>query len=143
VIRAVDIESRACDHCGMGNPLDFVDEGGWPYPDDGDGDGVGIDGLGFDGARRVPGDRPAPWLAEPADFRNNADDDAIALHALTARALAPLSPAERAAVVARFGLDGSEPLSMVELGTALGLSRDRTRAALAGGLGKLRDALSD
>jgi hypothetical protein len=32
---------------------------------------------------------------------------------------------------------------MVELGTALGLSRDRTRAALAGGLGKLRDALSD
>jgi hypothetical protein len=139
VIRPVDIERRACDHCGMGNPLDFVDEGGWPYPDD----GVGIDGLGFDGARRVPGDRPAPWLAEPADFRNDADDDAIALHALTARALAPLSPAERAAVVARFGLDGSEPLSMVELGTALGLSRDRTRAALAGGLGKLRDALSD
>jgi DNA-directed RNA polymerase sigma subunit (sigma70/sigma32) len=105
----------------MGDPLDFIDEGGWPYPDD-------------------VVDAPAP---EPIDLRSDADDDLIALHALTPRALALLSPAERAAIAARFGLDGDHPQSMVELRTSLGLSRDRTRQVLSRGLAKLRSALSD
>jgi DNA-directed RNA polymerase sigma subunit (sigma70/sigma32) len=105
----------------MGDPLDFIDEGGWPYPDD-------------------VVDARSP---EPVDLRSDADDDLIALHALTPRALAGLSRAERAAIAARFGLDGTEPLSMVELRTSLGLSRDRTRQVLSGGLDKLRTALSD
>lgn len=105
----------------MGDPLDFIDEGGWPYPDD------VVD-------TRTP---------EPVDLRSAADEDLIALHALTPRALARLSRAERAAIAARFGLDGTEPLSMVELRTTLGLSRERTRRTLADGLDKLRIALAD
>jgi DNA-directed RNA polymerase sigma subunit (sigma70/sigma32) len=111
----------------MGDPLDFIDEGGWPYPDD-DGDG--------DGSARSRG-------AEPADLRSDTDDDLVALHALSPRALAVLSQEERAVVAARFGLDGHDPMTMEQLGAALGLSRARCRTALAGGLGKLRGALGD
>ena len=105
----------------MGDPLDFIDEGGWPYPDD-----------------VVDARRP-----EPIDVRSDADDDLVALHALSPRALALLSPVERAAIAARFGLDGNDPQTMVELRASLGLSRERTRVALSGGLDKLRSALSD
>lgn len=105
----------------MGDPLDFIDEGGWPYPDD-----------------VVDMRRP-----EPVDLRADADDDLVALHALTPHALAGLSDVERAAIAARFGLDGGGPMTMVELRDSLGLSRDRTRVVLSGGLDKLRSALSD
>ena len=104
----------------MGDPLDFhLDEGGWPYPDE-------TDEL-----------RPG----EAVDARGDTDDDAVALHALTPQVLADLSGPERAAVVARFGLDGHEPMTMAQLQTSLGLSRDQARLALAGGLAKLRSAL--
>lgn len=105
----------------MGDPLDFVDEGGWPYPDD-----------------VVDARRP-----EPVDHRDEADDDLIAWHALQGRGLVPLSPLERAAVVARFGLDGGRPMTMGEIGASLGLSRERTRAAVSGGMGKLRALLCE
>jgi RNA polymerase nonessential primary-like sigma factor len=105
----------------MGDPLDFIDEGGWPYPDE-------------------TVDARSP---EPVDLRSDADDDLVALHALTPRALASLSDVERAVIAARFGLGGGAPMTMVELRTALGLSRDRTRAALSGGIDKLRTALAD
>jgi DNA-directed RNA polymerase specialized sigma24 family protein len=110
----------------MGDPFDFfIDEGGWPYPD--------ADDAG-DLRARGP---------EPIDLRSDADDDLVALHALAPRALAELSDLERAAVTARFGLTGSAPMTMSELGDSLGLSRDRTRVVLAEGLGKLRSALAD
>ncbi|HEX6166185.1 MAG TPA: sigma factor-like helix-turn-helix DNA-binding protein [Acidimicrobiales bacterium] len=105
----------------MGDPLDFVDEGGWPYPDE-------------DAGTRTP---------EPVDLRSDADDDLVALHALTPRALGPLSDDERAVVAARFGLDGHDPMTMDQLGPALGMSRARCRAALSSGLGKLRTLLGD
>lgn len=106
----------------MGDPFDFhLDEGGWPYPDE------------------LDDERPT----EPADARSDADDDAVALHALTPHALGELSPPERAAVVARFGLDGQAPMTMAELQASLGLSRDQARLALTGGLTKLRTALGD
>jgi DNA-directed RNA polymerase sigma subunit (sigma70/sigma32) len=105
----------------MGDPFDFIDEGGWPYPDD------------VDEVR----------TAEAVDVRSDADDDLVALHALTPQALGALSPTERAVITARFGLDGHEPMTMAELRIALGLSRDRARLALAGGLDKLRTALAD
>jgi DNA-directed RNA polymerase sigma subunit (sigma70/sigma32) len=108
----------------MGDPLDFyLDEGGWPYPDD----------SGDDDGTRGP---------EPVDVRSDADDDLVALHALSPQALADLTEVERAAVVARFGLGGGAPMTMVELRAALGLSRDRTRAVLTDGLDKLRTALA-
>jgi DNA-directed RNA polymerase sigma subunit (sigma70/sigma32) len=108
----------------MGDPFDFfLDEGGWPYPDDTDDD---------DGSRGP----------EPVDLRSDADDDLVALHALSPQVLADVSEVERAAVVARFGLGGGAPMTMAELRTALGLSRDRTRTVLTGGLDKLRTALA-
>lgn len=108
----------------MGDRFDFVDlidESGWPYPD------------------QIAG-AVGP---EPIDLRSNADDDLVALHALRRGAVAGLSDLERSAVLARFGLGGRPPMSMIELRTELGLSRDRTRLALSGGLAKLRDALAD
>jgi RNA polymerase primary sigma factor len=105
----------------VSDPLDFIDEGGWPYPDD------GVDARTLD----------------PIDLRSSSDDDMVALHALTSRGLAALSDVERAAIAARFGLGGKEPLTMAELRRTLGLSRDRTRVVLSGGLAKLRTALSD
>lgn len=105
----------------MGDPLDFIDEGGWPYPDE-------------DTEARP---------SEPVDLRGDADDDVIALHALPPRVLASLSEVEWAAVTARFGLDGNEPLTLVQVGASFGLSPSRARAVLAGGLGKLRAALAD
>jgi|RhiMethySRZTD1v2_1073278.scaffolds.fasta_scaffold63416_3 DNA-directed RNA polymerase sigma subunit (sigma70/sigma32) len=101
--------------------VDLIDESGWPYADE------------------VAGAR----TPEPADPRSAPDDDLVALHALRHPAVASLSDAERAAVAARFGLGGGPPLTMVELGTALGLSRDRTRVVLSSGLAKLRTALAD
>jgi DNA-directed RNA polymerase sigma subunit (sigma70/sigma32) len=106
----------------MGDPLDFyIDEGGWPYPDDGDDD-------------RVTG---------PADLRADSDDDLVALHALEPHVLDSLTPTERAVVVARFGLDGADPMTMTEVAESLGLSTGRTRVALANGLARLRSALGD
>ena len=43
--------------------------------------------------------------------------------------------------MARFGLDGREPMTMGQLQASLGLSRDRARGALSGGLAKLRTVL--
>ena len=108
----------------MGDRLDLVDlmdEGGWPYADQ----AAGTTGP------------------EPVDLRSDADDDMVALHALRRGALARLSDYERYAVLARFGLRGAPPMSMTELRSELGLSRDRTRLALSGGLDKLRNALID
>ncbi len=108
----------------MGDRLDLVDlmdEGGWPYADQ---------SMGMVGP-------------EPIDLRSDADDDLVALHALRRGALSQLSDDERHAVLARFGLGGAPPMSMVELRSELGLSRDRTRLALSGGLTKLRHALGD
>lgn len=107
----------------MGEPFDFVDEGGWPYPDE-----------------RDDGDERAPEAVDPG---GEPDDELVALHALTPRALALLSADERAAVTARFGLDGAAPRTMADMCDRLGMSRERGRRALAGGLEKLRTALSD
>jgi DNA-directed RNA polymerase sigma subunit (sigma70/sigma32) len=115
----------------MGDPFDFfIDESGWPYPDEGD-----------DGDERR--DRDRDQAHEPADVRFGTDEDAVALHALTPQVLARLSRTERAAVVARFGLDGHDPMTMAELSASLGVSRDRARVALFGGLTKLRSVLGE
>ncbi len=105
----------------MGEPFDFVSEDGWPYPD------------GDDELQDV----------EPIDLRSDPDDDMVALHALPVDALAVLSDTERTVLSARFGLDGHEPRTLRELHDELGLSRDKVRLALAGGLDKLRWALAE
>lgn len=107
----------------MGDPLDFIPEDGWPYPDEGDGDGS----------------EPP----EPVELRFDTDDDLVALHALRPRALASLSGDERAVLIARFGLDGSDPMTLDAVHTTLGMSRHRVRYVLADGIAKLREALDD
>ena len=115
---------RGRDNRCMGDRLDLVDlidESGWPYADQ-------VAGAGSP-SRSTCGPTPTTtsWRCTPC-----------------APARSPTSPtSSAAAMLARFGLDGRPPLSMVELRSELGLSRDGTRLALSGGLAKLRRALTD
>jgi hypothetical protein len=106
----------------MGDPLDFyLDEGGWPYPDeDLDGDAGG-----------------------PADLRAISDDDLVALHAHSPHFLDGLTEAERAVIVARFGLGGAEPMTMSQVAATLGMSPWRTRGLLADSIDTLRATLGE
>jgi DNA-directed RNA polymerase sigma subunit (sigma70/sigma32) len=105
----------------MGDPLSFMNEDGWPYPDD---------------------DDVAEQL-EPIDLRSEADDDLVALHALPPRAFAELTPAERTLIARRFGLDGQPPSTLSELHDQLGMSRRQVRVTLLDGITKLRTHLTD
>jgi DNA-directed RNA polymerase sigma subunit (sigma70/sigma32) len=104
----------------MGEALFFMREDGWPYPDD---------------------DDVAEQL-EPIDPRAEADDDLVALHCLTRRSLAGLTPTERLVIARRFGFDGQPPSTLSRLHDELGLSRRQIRQTLHDGLAKLRGQLS-
>jgi RNA polymerase primary sigma factor len=54
------------------------------------------------------------------------------------RAMGDLSPREREVMELRFGLDGSEPRTLQDVGDRLGLSRERVRQLEARAKGKLR-----
>lgn len=54
------------------------------------------------------------------------------------KALAVLTPRERKVISLRFGLDGDEPLTLREVGEAVGVSRERARQVEEEALGKLR-----
>lgn len=107
----------------MGEPLSFLSEDGWPYPDDDD------------------ADEPS----EPVDLRYVADDDLVALHALRRDAVVDLTETERAVIACRFGFDGP-PRTLAQLHehlhSRLGLSRQEIRVSLIEGLGKLRAHLN-
>lgn len=106
----------------MGDPLSFMSEDGWPYPDD---DDLAVDEQ-----------------FEPIDLRSEADDDLVALHALPRRALADLTSAERILIARRFGLDGQPPCTLAELHDQLGMSRREIRLTLLEGITKLRTQLA-
>ncbi|HEY7471189.1 MAG TPA: sigma-70 family RNA polymerase sigma factor [Gemmatimonadota bacterium] len=55
------------------------------------------------------------------------------------RAIATLEPRERNVLGLYFGLDGSQPLTLEEIGTIYGLSRERIRQIKERGLGRLRN----
>ena len=103
----------------MGDPLSFMSEDGWPYPDDDD----------------------AVEQLEPVDLRYEADDDLVALHALPRRVVLDLTATERAVITQRFGFDGRPPRSLNEIHDATGLPRREVRATLLHGLTKLRTQL--
>lgn len=103
----------------MGDPLSFMSEDGWPYPDDDD----------------------IAEPLEPSDLRYEADDDLVALHALRRDAVLGLTPTERAVIVQRFGFDGHPPRSLQEIHDALALPRREIRQNLLTGVTKLRSQL--
>jgi DNA-directed RNA polymerase sigma subunit (sigma70/sigma32) len=93
----------------------FPTDDGWPYPD-------GPNGLDI-----VDDTEP--------------DLDALELQA-DKHAFDTLTPAERDAVMWRFGLDGGTPLSLKDLGPKLGCTRTEARDLLGAGIDKLRTRLT-
>ena len=73
------------------------------------------------------------------------DPSTQALHSetmqLLGRALATLTVRERAIISMRFGLDGSEPLTLQDIGARLGLSRERVRQLECRALEKLMELI--
>ena len=69
------------------------------------------------------------------------DLDALELQA-DQHAFDTLTPAERDAVMWRFGLDGGTPLSLKDLGPTLGCTRTEARDLLGAGIDKLRTRLT-
>jgi DNA-directed RNA polymerase sigma subunit (sigma70/sigma32) len=108
----------------MGDPLSFINEDGWAYPDD--------DEL----------EEPL----EPIDLSSEADDDHVALHALPRAAVIDLTDAERTVIACRFGFDGQPPRTLPQLHEylheQLGMSRREINLSLNQGLGKLRSRLT-
>ena len=90
---------------------------GWPYPDS----DAGVD-----------------QVDEPVDPAAGVDDDLVCLHTLSSHLFDDLDPLERSVLTARYGLDGRAPRSMRDIQHTLGMPRAELRAALGGGLQKLR-----
>lgn len=103
----------------MGDPLSFLSEDGWPYPDDDD----VVEPL------------------EPVDERFEPDDDLVALHTLDRAAVIDLTETERAVITCRFGFDGQPPRTLAQLHQQLGLPHSEIRLSLLQGLDKLRDRM--
>ncbi len=93
----------------------FPTDDGWPYPD-------------------------APNGLDIVDD-TEPDLDALELQA-DKHAFDTLTPAERDAVMWRFGLDGGTPLSLKDLGPKLGCTRTEARDLLGAGIDKLRTRLT-
>lgn len=110
--------------------MHLLDEGGWPY-DDGEvsTEEMMLMGNGDGASAGVPPTED-PW-----------DEDAMTLHAFAPRLLDDLDPLERAAVTARFGLNGSEVRSLREVSQETGVAREQLRIALGSGLAKIRSHL--
>lgn len=90
---------------------------GWPYPD---------------------ADAGAGLLEELVDLDADTDDDLVSLHAAAPHLFEGLDPLERSVIAGRYGLDDGQPRTMRELQHELGRPRAELRAALGGGLAKLR-----
>ncbi len=95
--------------------------------------------LSLDAPLGQPGGRTFADVFEDVEAEG---PDATAIRGLQRRGLqrllGRLSARERAVIEARFGLDGSEPLTLEKAGAALGLTRERVRQIERATLKKLR-----
>mmetsp|Transcript_31606 Transcript_31606/g.97706 ORF Transcript_31606/g.97706 Transcript_31606/m.97706 type:complete len:469 (+) Transcript_31606:164-1570(+) len=89
------------------------------------------------GGGSVNAPRAADLLADPTQ-RPDADAEARLMRRTVARAIGGLDDRERAIVVARYGLEGAKPSTLQEIGTAHGITRERTRQIERHALLKLR-----
>src|SRR4029079_5613960 len=77
-------------------------------------------------------------LADPrAEIAATNTDEKLRLNDLVA-AMASLKPRSRQVLIERFGLDGSDPKSLSEIGVMLGITRERARQIEARALEHLR-----
>lgn len=79
--------------------------------------------------------------AEPAEGLKPAQVDSLA--SLFSRFLATLEPREREIVSARFGFDGQEPRTFRELGSEMGVCKERIRQIQSRAMEKLRALAAD
>ena len=109
-----------------------------------------ISDLKFVGARPWSLDAPITDAAEDAlgdlvaDEREQTPFEALRdsdMREKVMDALAVLNERERKIIAARFGLDGEEPVTLEELGSNLGITRERTRQLQNNALAKLRRAI--
>ena len=87
------------------------------------------------------GDEDSVYGDNIEDTKGDQPDEAAALNlrrADLARALQTLHPRVRHVLELRFGLAGSEPKTLEEVGRKLGVTRERVRQIEARGLGDLR-----
>ena len=83
------------------------------------------------------------WLSLAVEEAGATGTEEQSLHHARAweirRAIASLDPRERHVLVLYFGLDGSQPLTLEEIASVYGLSRERIRQIKESGLRRLRN----
>ena len=87
---------------------------------------LGVDGDGLFGDM-IAGDNPLPEERVDSTFRSEVLGEGLAL----------LDEREHTVIALRFGLDGSEPKTLEEIGRRLGFSRERARQLESKALGRL------
>ncbi|MFG0284464.1 MAG: RNA polymerase sigma factor RpoD/SigA [Phycisphaerales bacterium JB039] len=81
-----------------------------------------------------------------ADTRNGKPEDGVLEHeelSLLRRLMESIDQREAAILRLRFGLDGTEPLTLKEIATQVGLSRERVRQIVDEALTRLNEQLND
>jgi RNA polymerase sigma factor (sigma-70 family) len=89
--------------------------------------------------RRVDAEEVAGLLAPPSDMSPFALLSAGEERAAIDEVLATLNERERLVLLRRFGLDGDNAQDLLQIGEALGVTRERVRQIEAKALQKLRD----
>jgi RNA polymerase primary sigma factor len=87
-------------------------------------------------------DELGDFLPAPIDVAQEVVDRA-ALHTVVATARELLDERAWAVLVQRYGLDGSEPRTLAEIGASLGVSRETVRLTTTRALAQLRETLGE
>jgi len=81
------------------------------------------------------------WYAEDRELIHNIGREYLDSSLEVAEALGTLSERERQVLSLRYGLDGSDPKTLEEIGRRLGLTRERVRQIEGEALSKLSESM--